>query len=124
MVNFKATVRHESPLEGRKFEGKEEKLSWGWKEFARKDRICESNRGYIFDMNKILIELEIKNVRIFYEEEIQLPLINPSNPFIIMESNQFSLGGFAWRLVISPNGRDEETRGQILVRLQVMIELF
>ena len=80
-------------------------------------------------MNKILIELEIKNVRIFYEEEIQLPLINPANPFTVMESNQFSLGGFAWRLVISPNGRDEDTRGQILVRLQVnsswiILELF
>ena len=47
-VNFKATVRHESPYEGRKFEGKEERLSWGWKEFARKDRICESNRGLTY----------------------------------------------------------------------------
>ena len=28
---------------------------------------------YMFDVNKILIELEIKNVRIFYEEEVQLP---------------------------------------------------
>ena len=52
----------------------------------------------MFDVNKILIELEIKNVRIFYEEEVQLPPVNPSNPFTIMESNQFSLGGFAWRL--------------------------
>ena len=45
MKNLKATVRHESPPEGRKFEEKNEKLSWGWKEFARKDRICEKDRG-------------------------------------------------------------------------------
>ena len=47
MKNLKATVRHESPPEGRKFEEKNEKLSWGWKEFARKDRICEKDRGQL-----------------------------------------------------------------------------
>ena len=48
MKNLKATVRHESPPEGRKFEEKNEKLSWGWKEFARKDRICEKDRGQLW----------------------------------------------------------------------------
>ena len=74
-------------------------------------------------MNKIIIELEVKNIRVFYEEELELPTINPANPFTVMESKQFSFGGFAWRLVISPNGYDDNTRGDILVRLQVMIEL-
>lgn len=82
-----------------------ERLSWGWKEFVRKDRICEPGRGYVFDMNKILIELEIKNVRVFYEEQIQLPAINPSDPFNIVEGTQFSLAAFAWRLIIAPNGQ-------------------
>ena len=70
-------------------------------------------------MNKIIIDLEVKNVRVFYEEELELPAINPANPFIVMESKQFSFGGFAWRLVISPNGNDDNSRGDILVRLQV-----
>ena len=73
-------------------------------------------------MNKIIIELEVKNIRVFYEEELELPAINPANPFTVMESKQFSFGGFAWRLVISPNGYDDNTRGDILVRLQVIID--
>ena len=60
LKNPKATVRHESPREGRKFQLKDDTLSWGWKEFARKDRICQNDRGYIFDLNKIQVELEIK----------------------------------------------------------------
>ena len=75
-------------------------------------------------MNKLIIELEVKNIRVFYEEELELPAINPANPFTVMESQQFSFGGFAWRLVISPNGYDDNTRGDILVRLQVNIIIF
>ena len=55
MKNLKATVRHESPPEGRKFEEKNEKLSWGWKEFARKDRICEKDRGKVVNYIHISI---------------------------------------------------------------------
>ena len=68
-------------------------LSWGWKEFARKDRIVEPDRGYIFDVNKIQVELELKNVKLFYEEEIPLPSINPQNPFTVLEGRQFTI---AW----------------------------
>ena len=53
MKNLKATVRHESPPEGRKFEEKNEKLSWGWKEFARKDRICEKDRGQFANLTVV-----------------------------------------------------------------------
>ena len=116
--NAKATVRNESPPEGRTFSEKDEVFSWGWKEFARKDRVCQRHRGYIYDINKLEIQLEIKQIRIFYEEELTLPGIDPTNPFTVIECNQFTVGGFAWRLVVYPNGEDMENRGKILVRLQ------
>ena len=72
LKNPKATVRHESPREGRKFQLKDDTLSWGWKEFARKDRICQNDRGYIFDINKIQVELEIK-VRIEITKIVRTP---------------------------------------------------
>ena len=55
---------------------------------------------------------------LFYEEELTLPSINPQNPFTVMEGRQFTIGGFAWRFVIYPNGEDDITRGLISVRLQ------
>lgn len=55
---------------------------------------------------------------LFYEEELTLPGVNPSNPFTVMEGRQFTIGGFAWRLVIYPNGEDDVTRGLISIRLQ------
>ena len=114
MKYIKATVRHVSPPEGRKFDADSQTLSWGWREFAKADRICTMDMGYIFDMNKILIELEIKNVKVFYTEKIDLPAINPGNPFTTMSGTQFTVGGFAWRFLIHPNGESDETRGQIL----------
>ena len=52
-------------------------------------------------MNKILIELEIKNVRVFYEEKIQLPAINPADPFNIIGSRSAPLIRLLSYLILS-----------------------
>lgn len=52
----------------------------------------------MFDGNKVLVELECKSYKTVFEEPVQLPKITQENPFPMIHTSPFSVGGFAWQV--------------------------
>ena len=46
----------------------------------------------------MLVELECKTYKTVYEERIELPKVCPENPYPMIHTSPFSVGGFAWQV--------------------------
>lgn len=58
------------------------------------------NGGFLFDGNKILVELECKSYKTIFEEVVELPPQMPDIEFPMLHTSPFSVGGFAWQVAI------------------------
>ena len=119
LINGDNNYIYYSPPQGRIFSRNDDALSWGWKEFIRREvslnffssfklkkkiffnlfkTLLKPNGGFLFDGNKALVELECKNFKTVIEETVQLPQLSPSHPFPMVHTSPFSVGGFAWQV--------------------------
>jgi len=117
LINGDNNYIYYSPPEGRIFSRNDDALSWGWKEFIRRETLLKPNGGFLFDGNKALVELECKNFKTVIEETVQLPQLSPSHPFPMVHTSPFSVGGFAWQIRVFPDGPDEENQGNVALFL-------
>nr|XP_039274346.1 uncharacterized protein LOC120348292 [Styela clava] len=116
-VNYQNNYTCHSPTGGRVFCRDDDSLSWGWKEFIRKETLLKPSGGFLYDGNKVLIDLECKNFKTLFEEEIMLPSITNEMPYPVIHTSPFSVGGFAWQIRIFPNGPDNESEGNVALFL-------
>ncbi|XP_074646612.1 uncharacterized protein LOC141902682 [Tubulanus polymorphus] len=80
------------------------------------------DRHFLLDEDKIIIELEMRNIRTSFEQILQLPRDirdqqNVANNFQKFETSYFAFGGFDWGLSIFPNGDCSRNEGRPMVHL-------
>ncbi|XP_076822448.1 uncharacterized protein LOC143468872 isoform X1 [Clavelina lepadiformis] len=117
LVNYQNNYTYHSPPTGRVFSRDDDALSWGWKEFIRRETLLKPNGGFFFDGNKVLVELECKAYKTVFEENVELPKVGQENPYPMVHTSPFSVGGFAWQIRIFPDGPDVENRGNVALFL-------
>lgn len=69
--------------------------------FSPLQTLLKPSGGFLFDGNKVLIDLECKNFKTSFEEEIVLPTVTSEMPFPVIHTSPFSVGGFAWQVRIN-----------------------
>jgi hypothetical protein len=92
----------------------------GRKTFIGVSDICE--RKFLIEEEKILIELEMRNIKTSYEYIITIPRDprnqqNIANQYQKFETSYFAFGGCDWNVLIYPNGDCVQNEGKPTVHL-------
>ena len=91
---------------------------WGWNKTLNIKQILSYTEGFLFDDDKIRIELEIHSAKtVFCEPMDFFRIASEEPPSSGMYSTGFKAGGLEWNMEVYPDGISDESKGNVSMYL-------